>query len=291
MEILFAQTINGLALGSIYGLLILGFTLLLLVAGIFHFAYPHMVVFAIYIAWLTLNATGGNVALAILASIGGSLGMAIAIEPVFRPLTKRTALIVSMVVSLGVSVIFTDIMSRVLHRGVPIGFPLYFTGETPIITVGLAVISRGQLLTIVGSIITVVVFLYLLYRTSMGRSFRAIAQNSFVARLVGIPIVKTSRFSYLIAGFVGGLTAVFIAMFLGCAAGTLGDMLALKVICIALFAGMGNLAGGLICALILGLVETFVIGYLPGDWSNAVAFAMVMIVIMWKPDGLFGSRV
>lgn len=290
MGLVGAQFINGIALGAIYGLMATGFNLLLVVAGVFHYGYPHTVVFCMYIAWMVLRATGGNVALAVLAAIGGGVGMSLLSEPFFRPLTKQRDLVATCIVSLGMAIILTDVMARIIHRGVPIGFPLYFTGGAPIVKVGLATMSRGQLSTILVSVIVVVVFLYMLHRTKLGRSFRAIAQSFPAARLLGIPVVRTSIYSYIISGLVGGITAVLLAMFLGAASASFGDILAIKTFAVVMFAGLGNLRGGLICGLILGLAETFVIGYLPGDWSDAIALGMIMAVVIWKPQGLFGLR-
>ena len=96
--------------------------------------------------------------------------------------------------------------------------------------------------------------------------------------------------SYGIAGLLGGVTAVFLAMAVGSAYPALGNTLALKVIATVLFAGVGNLGGGLICGLILGTAESLTTGYLPGQWSNAVSFGMIMVVVLFRPAGLFGIR-
>jgi branched-chain amino acid transport system permease protein len=132
--------------------------------------------------------------------------------------------------------------------------------------------------------------MYLLYRTKQGRAFRAIAQNMFVARLTGIPILRTSIYSYAMAGLLGGITAVFLAMSIGMASARLGDVLTVKVMTVMIFAGLGNLRGGIICAFIIGLVEGFVMGYLPGMWTDAVAFGVMIIGIIIRPEGVFGSR-
>lgn len=290
MEVVLAQLINGIAIGSIYSLLTTGFNLLLLVGGVCQFAYPHLVVLSMYICWLALRATGGNVFLSVAATIGSGIGLSLATEPLFRPLTKRGATLATFFVSLGIALIFTDIMSRIIYRGVPIGFPTTLTGKEAVAASGMIAISRGQLFTIIGSVLAVVGFLYLLYRTKLGRSFRAMAQNPFAARLLGIPITRTSIISYAIAGLLGGISAVFLVMTLGGATGALGGLLAIKVFAVAMFAGLGNLRGGLICGLILGVVESIVVGFFPGDWANAVVFGMVIVVVMWKPEGLFGLR-
>ena len=117
------------------------------------------------------------------------------------------------------------------------------------------------------------------------------AHSQFVAKLIGIPTTKMGIASYGIAGFLGGVTAVFLSMALGSAYPELGDAVGIKVIATALFAGLGNLGGGLICGLILGAAEGLTAGYLPGQWSNAIAFAMIMITVMIKPTGLFGTRI
>ena len=289
MEVFLAQLINGIAVGSIYALLVTGFNLIVLVAGVVQFAYPHVVVLSMYVAWYVFKATG-NVALAVLAAIGSGVGISLATEPIFRPLTKRAAMIASLIASLGLGMVITDIMSHGLHLGLPITFPPSLTGEVPIYQAGVATLFQGQLATFIGSISAVVGFLYLLYRTQVGRAFRAMAQNPFVARLLGIPITKTSIRSYAIAGLLGGISAVFLAMALCYASPALGNSLALKVVAVALFAGLGNLRGGLIAGLVIGLVESMVLGYIPGDWSAAVIFGVIMISIMVRPQGVFARQ-
>jgi branched-chain amino acid transport system permease protein len=130
-----------------------------------------------------------------------------------------------------------------------------------------------------------------LYKTMAGRAFRSLAQSPFVARLLGIPITKTAMTSFGVAGMLGGITAISLSMAVGSASPVLGDMLGIKVIATVLFAGLGNLKGGLICGLILGVAESMATGYLAGQWANAVAFGMIMVVVLFKPRGLFGMQV
>ena len=290
MEIFGAQLINSIALGSIYALLVTGFNLLLVVGGVFQFAYPHIVVMSMYMCWLALERTGGNVFLGILAAIGSGVGMSLATEPMFRPLAKRGAALASFIVSLAIAMIIADVMSRFLNWGIPIAFPIALSGGEALVRYGVATMTAGQLATIVGSISAVAGFLYLLYRTRQGRAFRVMAQDPFVAHLLGIPITRTSMSSYIIAGLLGGISAIFLAMAIGSASAPLADTLAMKVLAVALFAGLGNLRGGLIAAYILGLAEGMTLAYLPGDWVNAIAFGMIIVVVMIRPQGLFGMK-
>lgn len=291
METFLAQFINGLAVGSMYALIVTGFNLLLLVSGVVQYAYAHVIVIGMYTAWVTMKITGNNLFFAIPAAILSGILLSILTEPLFRPLVKKGAANQTFVMSIGIAMILTHVMAKHLHHGLPITFPANLSDHTAAIRLGIAAISTGQVYTFFGTIVAVTAFMVLLYRTMTGRALRAMAQSPFVARLIGIPTVKMGIASYGIAGCLGGVTAVFLAMALGTAYPALGDSLGIKIIATALFAGLGNLKGGLICGLILGVAESLTIGYLPGHWSNAMAFGMIMVTVMFKPNGLFGARV
>jgi branched-subunit amino acid ABC-type transport system permease component len=290
MEGLLAQLVNGIALGSIYSLLVTGFNLLLLVGGIIPFVYPFVVVICMYMTWAVMGATGENLFVAIPSTILSATVLTVAMEPLFRPLVKRRAEAQTFVMAVGLSMILTHIMSLHLNHGFPVSFPARLVGREAAIKLGLVVVSKGQLLTFLGTIAAVVALMYLLYRTMPGRAFRSMAQSPFVARLLGIPLNRSAVASYGVAGFLGGCTAIFLAMALGTAYPILGEHLALKALAVALFAGMGNLRGGLICGLILGMAEGLATGYIAGLWSNAVAFGMIMVVVILRPKGLFGVK-
>lgn len=290
MEVFCAQLINGLAVGSMYGLITIGFNLLFLVAGVIQFAYPHIVVMGMYAAWITLEKTGGNLVLGVSAAVLASIFLNVLTEPIFRPFTRRGAINQSMVVSIGIALILTTFLSQAINRGMPITFPESLAGNAAVLKFGIATISNGQLWTFIGVIVAVFAFFYLLFRMPQGKAMRAMAQDPAVARLLGLPISRLAILSYAVAGFMGGCSGVFLAMALGTTYPFLGDFLVVKVLAVVLFAGPGNLVGGLICALILGIAESLTLGYLPGQWSNALAFVMIIAVMMWKPQGLFGAR-
>lgn len=290
METFWAQLFNGLALGSMYALMVTGFNLLLLVGGIIQYAYPHIVVIAMYTAWGVLGVTGNNIYLAIPAAIVVATVLSIVQEPLFRPLVKRGATDQTFFVALGIAMILTEFMAKHVHQGRPIAFIGTFAGAKAAVQFGQTAITAGQLFTFFGTLVAVAILLFILYRTMTGRAFRSMAQSPFIAKLVGIPITRTALTTYGITGFIGGITAIFLTMSIGSAYPAMGDDLALKVVATMLFAGLGNLFGGMICGLILGVAEGLATGYLKGDWANAAAFAMIMIVVMFRPSGLFGVK-
>ncbi len=292
MEVFLAQFLNGLALGSIYVLLVTGFNLLLLVARIIHFAFPHIVVFSMYISWTVLGFTGNNMFLGMLTAVLVSLIVIIPSAALLQYVMRRRDEVdinATFVMSLGMGMIVTDVLSHEFNKGFPISFPGELTGAT-LFRLGLVTMSRGQIYALVVGIIAVTTFFLILYRTRLGRAFRAIAEDPARARLMGLPLLKTGLYSYALAGLLGGITAVLLSMLLGSASAGLGEAVALKVLAVAITAGLGNLIGGLLCGLSLGVAESMAMGYIPGSWSNAVAFVAMLVVILAKPQGLFGTK-
>lgn len=294
MQVLIAQIINGLSLGSIYVLLVTGFNLLLLVAMIIHYSYPQVVVFSMYITWVVLQLTGNNLVLGIAAGVASSVILNLVSAPLFQKVMMRRGEVdinSTMVLSLGIGMIITDILSHTFNSGLPIAFPDSLAGDRPLVQVGLISVLNGQVWSLAVGIIAVSAIFFILYKTRPGRAFRAIAEDPKGARLVGIPLLRTGLASYALSGVLGGIIAVLLAMVLGSASPGLGEQVAQKVLAVSIIAGLGNLVGGLFVGLILGILEAIAQGYISGTWSNAIAFVVMLIVILVKPRGLFGSKV
>ena len=293
MQTFIAQVINGLSLGSIYVLLATGFNLLLLVAMIIHFAYPQVVVFSMYIAWVVLRYTGNSIILAVLAAILSSVLLNLISAPLFQKIMKNREEVdinTTMVLSLGIGMIITDILSHGFNKGLPIAFPPELVGEAPILRVGLISLLGGQVASLAVGVVAVSGIFLLLYKTRPGRAFRAIAEDPNGARLVGIPLLRTGFESYALSGVLGGLIAVLLAMLLGYTSPGLGELVAHKVLAVSIIAGLGNLAGGLVVGLALGILEALVQGYISGSWSNAIAFVVLLLIMLFRPRGLFGIK-
>ncbi len=293
MEVFVAQVINGLSLGSIYVLLATGFNLLLLVAMIIHFSYPQVVVFSMYVTWLVLKATGNNLILGVAAAIASSIALNLVSAPLFQKVMKNRGEVdinTTMVVSMGIGMIITDVLSHSFNHGFPVAFPTELVGTTPVLSIGLISVLPGQVASLLVGVFAVSGFFLILYKTRAGRAFRAIAEDPSGARLVGIPIFSTGLESYALSGVLGGLIALVLAMLLGSASPGLGEQVAHKVLAVSIIAGLGNLVGGLVVGLALGVLEALVQGYVSGSWSNAIAFLVMLVVILVKPHGLFGMK-
>lgn len=298
MEVLIAQIINGLSLGSIYVLLVTGFNLLLLVAMVIHFSFPVVIVFSMYMAWLVMQLTGS-----IIAGGAAAIVSAIVINMISAPIFQKVMgnrgrsksggsvdINATMVVSMGMGMLITEFCSHSINKGFPISFQWLSGARKPLWQHGLISVSYAQVLTLAVGIIAAAALFRILYATKSGRAFRAIAESPDDARLAGIPVFKTGLQSYMLTGVLGGISAALMALLLGSASPDLGDLLSHKVLGVSIIAGMGNLGGGLLIALLLGIAEAIVQGFFSGSWSNAVVFGIMLAVVLVKPRGIFGAK-
>jgi branched-chain amino acid transport system permease protein len=292
VEVVIAQIVNGLSLGSIYALLVTGFNLLILAAMIIHFSFPVTVVFSMYAAWLAMQWSG-SVTVGIAAAMLSALAVNLISAPLFqRVMGKRGAVDINatMVASMGLGLLITEFCSHSINKGFPVSFPLLAGAREPLWQRGLVSVTYAQALALGSGVVAVAALFRILYRTRAGRAFRAIAENPGNAKLTGIPVLKTALQSYALTGALGGVSAALMALLLGSASPDLGDLLGHKVLGAAIIAGLGNLGGGLAIALLLGIVEALVQGFFSGSWSNAVVFIIMLAVVLLRPRGIFGSR-
>jgi branched-chain amino acid transport system permease protein len=289
MEAFISYLISGIQLGVLYGIVTIGFNLLILVTGILNFAYSNLLVLSMYAGWVILGATDSIMIAAIGTVLSGVLINAV-LTPLFLPFIKKHMHLEALVISIGISLISVEIMSHWLNLGLPIAFPRSIQMSDSAIRFGLASIGIGKLITLLLGILLLFVFFQLLYKTKRGRILRAVAQDSEVAEMLGISIPKTMFFSFALGGLLAGIVAILMAVSLGSASSELGDNITLMCLAILFLAGIGNLKGGLICAIFVGIVEGMVMGYLPGDWTKAFAFSVILAVLLFKPKGIFGTQ-
>lgn len=290
MEIFLAQLLSGLATGSIYAVVVVGMNFLVLVTGLLHYSYAHIVVFSMYVAWLVIGLTG-NVAFGLGAAFGSAVAFSTVTEPLFRPLLKQRNYFSALIIAVALAMVLTDIESHYFNFGLPVNLPTMLQTGWADLRIGLVSFSVADIVTLVGAVAAVVGFMYFLYHHEQGRAFRAMAQDRRVACLLGIPANRISITSFLLAGVLAGTSAILLILSIGSASPALGNDLALKALALLLFAGTGNLRGGLIAAYILGLAEAMAMAYLPTQWVPAIAYGMIAGIIMVKPRGLFGAQV
>ncbi len=289
MQSFIAQLINGLATGGIYALLVLGMNLLMLVRNIVHHSFSHIVILNMAIGWFVHQSTG-SVALAFLAMFASGILTTILTEPLFRPLSVRGATLETIILAMGIGIIITELIAQNFNKGQVLSYSKDMRVLDINITSGMITFSIGNIIALIACVIVAMVLVWFLFKTSEGRAIRAMAQNLRVAKMLGVPFGRTGVLGFGIAGLLTAIIGIICIMCLGYANASLGDSFAVKAVILMLFAGMGDIKGGIVASIFMGVVESMALAYLPGRWTEAIFYGVIMLIIIWKPNGLFAKK-
>jgi len=170
MSVFAAQVINGIVIGSIYALIVLGTNLLVVVRQVVHFGYAHIVMVSMAIGWLALSHTGENLVVGIVTILLAGIAITILTEPLFRRLVERKSFLETVIVAQGVAIILTDVVSHFFNKGVPMSFPQSLYGGGGMVRLGLVSFTWANVYVVAVGILAVVLLVYFLYRTRHGRA-------------------------------------------------------------------------------------------------------------------------
>jgi len=292
--------VGGLATGFIYAMVAIGYTLVYGVLRLINFAHSEVFMsggFASFflMKWLigssTPNATETVLYLIAGVLVGGFAGAAVAttLERVaYRPLRRRNAPKLAYLISaIGASYFIFNLAAKEFGR-------INFAMASPFINHPLFTIFGAQvymyyvIILIVGSIM--LVSLDRLVATSkLGRSIRAVAQDAETASLMGVNIDRTIALTFILGGFLGGAAGYLYGLSFGVVY-TMGFTPALKAFTAAVLGGIGNLRGAVIGGLLLGVVESMAVAFVNGAYIDVVAFAVLVLVLLFRPTGILGER-
>jgi branched-chain amino acid transport system permease protein len=279
----FQLLVAGIGTGSIYALIALGFNVVFKSTGAMNFAQGEWVVMGGMIAAL-LFATISNVGLACLGAILLVTVVGIISEKlVIGPLRRPNALLITLI-SIGLAICTRSLVMLVLGKR-PVGYPGFSKTES----VGLwGVTVQTQTLWIFGLTLVFLVVMHLFFeRTMLGKALRAAAADREAAAIVGVKVETTVMLSFAIAAFAGALAGAIITP-LTLASYDQGAVFGFKGFSAAMLGGVGSLPGAVVGGLALGLLEAFGSFYISSDFKDAIAFAVLLLILFARPSGLLG---
>ncbi|MEA2826869.1 MAG: branched-chain amino acid transport system permease protein [Actinomycetota bacterium] len=292
MEFFLTVCVTSLTLGLLYSLFALGLNLVLRTSGQLNLAHGDSLMLATYVGLGTSSVVGFS-GLAILAAVatGAAIGT-LAHLAVYSPVASRRRAGmagVGFLPALGVALIVRNVAVRADPEGSS-PFPSLFPGHPVNLFGDYRLPAAGWWLVAAGIAVPVAVALVLRY-TTVGRRIRAVADEPVLARLNGLPVTRTLAAAYALAGVVGGLAGVLFASFFGQIFVALGWQATLKGFVAAVLGGVGWVRGALLGGLALGVVESFVSGYLSTRFRDVATFALLIGVLLLVPRGvLAGGR-
>jgi branched-chain amino acid transport system permease protein len=292
------QLFNGLSLGSIYALIALGYTM---IYGILRFInFAHGDVFMIgafsgyYLAMLFsfTTFTGGTSLLIAFAILTGAMVicalLGFTIEKLaYKPLRNSPKLTI-LITAIGVS-LFLEYTGQLVFGADPKSFPT-LVENSPALTIGSAVIYSNSIVVIVVSLICMFVLRMIVMKTKMGTAMRAVSHNMTAASLMGINLSRIISFTFIIGSALAAVAGILFGLNYPKIDPLIGILYGLKAFVAAVLGGIGNILGAALGGLILGIIETFVSGYVSSTFRDAIAFAILIFILLVKPTGLLGKK-
>ncbi len=298
MEYFVQQLINGITLGSIYGLIAIGYTMVFGIIGMVNFAHGDvfmvsafiaLIAFLILTTWLGI----GSVALAlfivlIVAMLFTALVNWVIERVAYRPL-RGSFRLAPLISAIGMSIFlsnFVQVTQGPRNKSIPPivrgEFVLFNQNNFPV------TLSYKQLIIWGVTAVLLLAFWYLVAKTPLGRAQRACEQDQKMAALVGIDVDRTISTTFVIAAALAAVAGTMYLMYYGVVTFSDGFVPGVKAFTAAVLGGIGSLPGAVVGGLLIGLIETFWSAYFSIDYKDVAAFSVLAITLIFLPQGLFG---
>ena len=290
MEVFVQQVINGITIGSLYGLIAIGYTMVFGIIGMVNFAHGDVFMIGGYLAFYAVTAFMMPWWVAVIAAIGMTTLFGMGLERVaYRPLRDSPRISI-MISAIGASFLIEN-LAIVLFDARPKAFPVPdFFASTFVL--GDVHISMVSIIIPVVTAIILAALLWVIYRTKTGMAMRAVATDIDAARLMAIDVNRIISFTFAIGSALAAVGGIMWALKYPRLEPLMGIMPGLKCFIAAVIGGIGSIAGAVLGGLLLGLIELMTIAFLPEltGYKDAFAFVLLIVVLLVKPTGLLGSK-
>lgn len=303
VDVFIQQLINGLVVGSMYALVALGYTMVYGIINLINFAHGEVLMVGALVSWSVVTTLGDSgipgwalLLLSLVAAMLACMLLNFVIEKLaYRPLRNAPRL-APLITAMGMSLLLQTLAMIIWkpdYKPYPILLP-----DAPYDFMG-ASINLAQILILVITAVVLAGLMALIHGTRLGRAMRATAENPRVAQLMGVQPDKVISATFIIGAALAALAGVMWAVNYGSVQHTMGFLPGLKAFTAAVFGGIGNLGGAVVGGLLLGLIESLGAGYI-GDLTGGVlgsnyqdifAFAVLILILTLRPQGLLGERV
>jgi branched-chain amino acid transport system permease protein len=296
-EIFLQQVINGLTIGVIYALIALGYTLVYGIVQLINFAHGEVFMVGAYLGLLAyllfLKLLGPTAAIFVLLpiflfSMGLTAFLGVSMERVaYRPLREAPRL-APLITAIGMSFLLQNVVMLAFGPQDK-SFPHLLTVKK--LSFGTVTLTNLQILITLVSLFFMIALHLFVKKTRMGKAMRALADDRQAASLMGINVNQTISVAFLIGSALAGAGGVMFGMYYNTINFHDGYLVGLKAFTAAVLGGIGNIPGAMVGGVLLGVLEGLGAGYLSSEWKNVFAFFILILILLFRPSGLFGSRV
>ncbi len=286
-----SNLVNGISLGSIYAIIALGYTMVYGIAKMLNFAHGDVIMVGAYIAFCALQYWGLPPLVALLIAMGICTVLGITIEGLaYRPLRQATSLAV-LITAIGMSYLLQN-LALLIWGANPKSFP---ASMIPLSTLSLfdgqLKIGGVTIVTILANIVIMLALTFFTSRTKLGKAMRCVSEDRGAAQLMGINVNRTISATFAIGSALAAIAGILLCSAYPPLMPTTGSMPGIKAFTAAVFGGIGSIPGAMIGGILLGVIEILGKAYISTELGDAIVFAVLIIVLLFKPTGLLGKPI
>ena len=292
------QTINGLALGAIYGLIALGYTMVYGIVGMINFAHGEIFMIGAFISLVafailgTLGITWAPLAIVLVLLIAAAFTAVYGwtVERIaYRPL-RHAPRVAPLISAIGASICLQNYVQLVQGARIRT-MPTIVHGSFELMSQrGFSVeVTTIQIVVVASTLLLTLGLYYLVERTRFGRAQRACEQDLAMAAMVGIDVDRTISMTFAVGAVLAAVAGLMVTLYYGTIDFFIGFLAGIKAFTAAVLGGVGSIAGAMLGGLMIGLVEAYWAGYVSGAYKDVAVFAVLILVLTVMPTGLLGK--
>ena len=282
--------INGISIGAVYAIIALGYTMVYGIAKMLNFAHGDVIMVGAYISFCVTNYLGLPAWVSILVAMAVCMFLGILIEGLaYKPLRGASSLAV-LITAIGVSY-FLQNAAQLIWGSAPKNYTSIVTFDPIKLFNGQLTITGEVIITIIASIVIMVALTLFTTKTRMGKAMRAVSEDRAAAQLMGINVNNTISMTFAIGSALAAIAGVLLCSTVPTLQPTTGSMPGIRAFTAAVFGGIGSIPGAMLGGILLGIIETMTKAYLSTQFSDAIVFLVLIIVLLVKPAGLMGKVV
>ena len=282
--------INGVSLGSIYAIIALGYTMVYGIAKMLNFAHGDVIMVGGYMCFCATTYLGWPAPAGVLLAVVVCTALGVVIERLaYKPLRMAPSLAV-LITAIGVSYFLQNAALLIWGSGQK-SFTSVVKGSPFQLFDGQLTVTPVTLGTVLACIVIMIVLTLFTNKSKMGTAMRAVSEDKGAAQLMGINVNTTISLTFAIGSGLAAIAGVLLCSAYPTLMPTTGSMPGIKAFTAAVFGGIGSIPGAFVGGILLGVIEIFAGAYISTQLSNAIVFAVLILVLLVKPDGLLGKRV
>ena len=282
--------INGISIGSGYAIIALGYTMVYGIAKMLNFAHGDVIMIGAYISFCVTSYLGLPAWVSVIAAVAVCTILGIVIEGLaYKPLRGTPSLAV-LITAIGVSY-FLQNAAQLIWSSSPKNFTSVVTMKPISMADGKIVITGEVLLTVAVCILVMVGLTLFTGKTRTGKAMRAVSEDRDAAQLMGINVNQTISTTFAIGSALAAIAGVLLCSTVPTLQPTTGSMPGIRAFTAAVFGGIGSIPGAMLGGILLGIIETFSKAYLSTQFSDAIVFSVLIIILLVKPAGLLGKQI